>query len=86
MQMLELLILSEGIRKELASVHRIQILHIFVIWIFTTFAKLIKKNNCQLPHGNRIVSSLFTNTECRAILTVIAVGHDLGNDVLLKNK
>ena len=40
MQMLELLILSENVRRKLVFLHRIQTLHIFVIWIFTTLGKV----------------------------------------------
>ena len=72
MQILKILILSEGIRKELAFVHRIQILQIFVIWIFTTFDKLIKKNNCIICSS--LVKNVMGNLIGIALNLYIALG------------
>ena len=75
MQMLELLILSENVIKKLVFIHRIQILHIFVIWIFTALGKMIKNNNCHLPQGI-LFSTLIVYSPCHRK----NVGNDLGND------
>ena len=72
MQILKVLILSEGIRKELAFVHRIQILQIFVIWIFTTFDKMIKKNNCIICSS--LVKNVMGNLIGIALNLYIALG------------